>query len=269
MERELLEKDVIHGNFTSSRYQNGSDMQWGHDTSLEYPSRSEFGKTLFIVYNGVLRQFRIKEVVVFPFNWGIKRRDSMSLFNNVTILEVAGIGILNVGLYMYGGEFNCPIYASVEDYKNGKEYKMSYTRVKKENCEKRFGIKFVTLGILREDYLRRWYWNGTSSYLGEIQESMPICYLVTKDGIELPDGWSPEELSGYATKEECEDDNSINICCFDEEESPKKFTIKAEAVFTRRVEVEANSYKEAVEKAKAELKANPWEEGDNNGTQFN
>lgn len=49
----------------------------------------------------------------------------------------------------------------------------------------------------------------------------------------------------------------------------KKFTIRASAVFSRDIEVEAESYEEAVEKAKAELKANPWEEGDNNGTQFN
>lgn len=49
----------------------------------------------------------------------------------------------------------------------------------------------------------------------------------------------------------------------------RRFTIRASAVFTRDFEVEANSYEDAVEKVKAELKANPWEEGDNNGTQFN
>ena len=49
----------------------------------------------------------------------------------------------------------------------------------------------------------------------------------------------------------------------------KQFKIRASAYFSRDFEVKANSYEEAVEKAKAELKANPWEEGDNNGTQFN
>lgn len=49
----------------------------------------------------------------------------------------------------------------------------------------------------------------------------------------------------------------------------KQFKIRASAYFSRDFEVEANSYEEAVEKAKAELKANPWEEADNNGTEFN
>lgn len=267
MERELLENDVICGNFTASRYQRGTKLEYGNDYNV-YPSRSEFGKTLFIVYKGVLRQFRINEVVVFPFNWGIKKPNSMGIYANVTILEIAGVGTLNVGLNMYGGNFNCPIYESIEDYKNGKQYKMSYTRISKEGCEKRFGIKFVHESILHDNVLRRWFWNGTSAYLAPIHESMPICYLVTKDGIKLPDGWSPKELSGYATKEECEKDNTINICCFDEEEAPKKFMVKTEAVFSRRIEVVATSYDEAVEKAKSELKKNPFSEDDNNGTQF-
>lgn len=49
----------------------------------------------------------------------------------------------------------------------------------------------------------------------------------------------------------------------------KSYKIRASAVFTRDIEVEASSYEEAVEKAKAEFEANPWEESDNNGTQFN
>lgn len=49
----------------------------------------------------------------------------------------------------------------------------------------------------------------------------------------------------------------------------KKFKIRASAYFSRDFEVEASGYEEAVEKAKAELKANPWEEADNNGTEFN
>lgn len=268
MEKELLSKDVICGNFSASRYHYGADINWCNDTSIVYPSRCEFGKTLYLVYNGVLRQFRIKEIVVFPFNWGIKIPYRLGNYNNVTILEVAGVGILNVGLIWYGGEFNCSIYESIEDYKNGKEYKMHYTRVSLEGCEKRFGIKFSPRDILGRRTLNRWYWSGTSAYLDKVCESIPICYLVEKDGIELPDGWSPLELTGYATKEECDADNSINICCFDEEEKPKKYTIKAEAVFSREIEVEASSYDEAVEKAKKELQREKFTEDDNNGTQF-
>lgn len=268
MEKELSRKDVVCCEFSASRYRYGSDVNWCNDTSIVYPSRDEFGKTLYIVYNGVLRQFRIKEVVVFPFNWGIRIPDSRSNYDNVTILEVAGIGILNVGLVMYGGQFKCSVYESIEDYKNGNEYKMHYTRVSLDGCEKRFGIKFSPRDIFGRRTLNRWYWNGTSSYLDVVRESIPTCYIITKEGIELPDGWSPKELSGYATKEECEADNTINVCCFEEEEDQKKYTIRAEAVFSREIEVEASNYDEAVEKAKAELQREKFTEDDNNGTQF-
>lgn len=225
MNKELLEKDVISsGSFSVSRYQSAIKLEWGSSCSIEYPSRKEFGKTLFLVYNGVLRQFRINEVIVFPFNWGIRIPDSRGIYCNVTVLEIAGVGTLNVGMNMYGGEFNFPVYESLEDYKNGKEYKMSYTRVSKECCEKRFGFTLIKDDILTQGRLYRWFWNGTSAYKNKFCDSMPICYIVKKDGISLPDGWSPKELSGYATKEECEEDNTINICCFEDSkvEEPKE-----------------------------------------------
>ena len=142
---------------------------------------------------------------------------------------------------------------------------MKYTRISKENCEKRFGVKFVHLNFLRNKVLQRWHWNGTSACLHTVTQNMPICYLVEKDGISFPDGWSPKELDGYSTKEECEADNKVSVCCFDE---PKKFRIRAYETFSRTFEVEAANYDAAVEKVRKELESFPFEEGDRDGLCF-
>lgn len=228
MENELLEKDVIRGELPLS-YHAMNDIAYYDACSIEHPSISEIGKTLFLVYNGVLRQFRIKEVVVFPFNWGIKRREACTNYHNVTTLEVAGVGMLKVGLYMYGGEFNCKIYESVDDYKSNKCYKMRYTRLSKENCGKRFGVTLSDRDIFSSCSLLRWQWNGTRAYSESTCELMPVCYIVDETCSRFPDEWSPDRLSGYYTKEECEKDNSINICCFDgegKEKAEEKKTIR-------------------------------------------
>lgn len=220
MENELLEKDVIRGELTTN-FHAMNDIAYDDVHSIEYPSISEFGKTLFLVYNGVLRQFRIKEVVVFPFNWGIKIRECLGNYTNVTTLEVAGVGMLKVGLYMYGGEFNFKIYESIDDYKSDKCYKMRYTSLSKENCGKRFGVTFSSRDIFGKNPLARWQWNGIRACSESTCELMPICYIVNERGFRFPGGWSPDKLSGYNTKEECEKDNIINICCFDGEGAEK------------------------------------------------
>ena len=48
----------------------------------------------------------------------------------------------------------------------------------------------------------------------------------------------------------------------------KKFTIKAEAVFSRTFEIEADTYEQAVENAKHMLEKDDFNKSDSNGTYF-
>lgn len=263
MNRELTSDHII-GTFSTEHYVNGSQLAFGENYA-NYPSRSEYGKVLFLVYKGSLRQFRIIDCTVFPFNYGIRAHDSRSIYRNVTTIEVAGIGKLYIGNKMYGGNFDFKIYESVEDYDNNKEYKMKYTSISKECCAKRFGVEFIHLSILEDNVVRRWFWNGTSPELRPVYEQMPICYHVDKDGISFPDGWCQEDLDGYPTKEACRADNEVSVCCFDE---PKKFSIRAAETRSRTFEFYTGSYEEALALAKKELEANPLNEEDSDGLFF-
>lgn len=60
----------------------------------------------------------------------------------------------------------------------------------------------------------------------------------------------------------------LPIFTFDDEVETKTFTIKAEAVFSRTIEVKADTYEKAVELAKNVLRRDHFNEDDNNGTQF-
>lgn len=60
----------------------------------------------------------------------------------------------------------------------------------------------------------------------------------------------------------------LPIYTLDDEEETKTFTIKAEAVFSRTIEVKADTYEQAVEIAKNVLRKEYFNENDNNGTQF-
>ena len=60
----------------------------------------------------------------------------------------------------------------------------------------------------------------------------------------------------------------LPIFTFEDDDKPKTFTIKAEAVFSRTIEVKADTYEQAVEIAKNVLRKEHFNEDDNNGTQF-
>lgn len=265
MNKELTNEHILSATCLN-HYHIGSDLQLC-ESYANYPSRDEYGKVLYLVYNGSLRQFRIKNVVVFPFNFGLKY-NSRSVYRNIATLEVAGVGTLYVGNVMYGGNFDFKIYESIDDYKSGKEYKMKYTSISKTNVEKRFGFQFVDIGIFTINVPHRWHWNGTCACLCKINEQIPISYLVQKDGISFPDGWSPKQLSGYATKEECEADNSVNVCCFDEEE-PKTFKIRVYETFSRVIEVKATDYNQAADEVRKILEKEPFGKEDSDGLGFN
>lgn len=225
MEKELTNLHIL-SNVVENDFVSASDLCFRRERG-KYLKSDEYGKTYFLVYQGKLRQFRFVKTIVFPFTWGIKKKGSLGNYFNVTVIDVAGVGRLNVGCFMYYGELNFPIYESIEDYKNDKPHKPGYYTINKECNEKRYGVKLVCKNckINSNESLYRWYWNGTCAELRLVNDCIPICFVCEADGIHFPDGWSKKSLSGYATKEECEADNEISVCCFDGEE-PKQQAVE-------------------------------------------
>lgn len=226
MEKELTDLHIL-GNVRVNDFVSASDMCFRSERGL-YLKGEEYGKTYYLVYHGKLRQFRFLRTIVFPFTYGIKKRDSLGNYFNVTVLDVAGVGTLNVGCFIYYGELNFPIYESIEDYKNGKAHKPGYFTINKECNEKRYGVKLICKDRFfnSNESLYRWVWNGTCAELELVHDMIPICFIRDADGIHFPNDWSREFLSGYATKEECEQDNEISVCCFAGEEPKQQPTEK-------------------------------------------
>lgn len=258
---ELNPKHVL-GTIIGSDFKEGNELFVSSDIP-SHPDKSEFDVTRYLVYKGSLRQFRMKKCVVYPMNYGIREPGKRYIYRQIVELEIAGVGTLTVGgLYF-------TIYESVEDYKNGKEYKLHFKRYSIGTLGKVLGVKFIQNSCSicytggRYDP-HRFFWNGTSVDCRVVKKLMPFSYQVTKDCISFY-GFEPDSLGGYPTKEDCERENVINVCCFDE---PKKFRIRAYETFSRTFEVEADSYESAESKVKKMLKEEPFSEGDSDGLCF-
>ncbi len=259
---ELNSKHVL-GTITGSDFKVGNELFVSRDIP-SHPDRSEYDVTRYLVYKGSLRQFRMKKCTVYPMNYGVREEGKMYIYRQIVELEIAGVGTLTVGGLYFS------IYESVEDYKNGKEYKLHFKHYSLETLGNVLGVKFIQNSCSicynngRYDP-KRFFWNGTSVDCRTVTDLMPFSYEVTKNGISFH-GFEPENsLDGYPTKEACESANTINVCCFDE---PKKFSIRAYETFSRTFEIEAANHEAAVEKVRKELESFPFEEGDSDGLCF-
>lgn len=196
------------------------------DSSLEIEhrditARSEFNKVMYLVYEGQLRQFKIKKGIKFPFNWYRKFAKYNEGFgehiSNILIIEVAGIGELAVDARMWGYSFDFYIYDSIEDFKadKGRELKREYFEKRMQEIY----ANVCTLGGLSNKYLYRYTWDGTRANIYSLKENVSLFF--TYDANEFDNqmhGW----YDGYATKEECEEDNAIQVAVFAEEDEEKE-----------------------------------------------
>ena len=200
-------------------------------------SRNMFGKTFYLVYQGQLRQFRIKKGIKFPFNW--KTSFSTRTISNIWIIDVAGIGELAVDARMWGYAPEFEIYESIEGFKADKPFQVKRMWLGEGNG----GLEEIYKNIgIDNDVLCRWYWDGTRAERKNLNKD--ICLFFTYDENGFDNHMEGRIYDGYATKEECEKDNAIKVAVFadDETEEEKKFRI----TFTSAISVNAKNAEEAM-----------------------
>lgn len=221
MVEELKSKDIVVGyeEIEKNSFFSAGELCYRECDVLH---RNEFGKKLFLVYGGVLRQFKAIKAIVYPFNYGIKRPDGNpwngGIYHNITLLDVAGVGKVYVGCHWYWGHFNFSVYESVEDFNAGKKYEPKYVRFSSSSIESRYGVEIIKS---YSSHLYRWIWDGVQAVRKTFTDNIPCNFVYDANGTHFQNGWSKQELSGYATKEECVADNQISVCCFADDE-PKE-----------------------------------------------
>jgi len=182
----------------------------GHDIT----STDEFGKIFYLVYKGQLRQFRIKKGIKFPFNW-ITTIDGERI-NNILIINVAGVGELAIKAQMWGYSPNFNIYESVDDFKLGKPYELNRTYLKVDD----FNNIYRGVCTFEHNCMLRYTWNGTSVDDYGLCEEVSLFFTYDKNRFYT--SMKDVKYKGYATKEECENDNAIQVAVFADEEEPKQ-----------------------------------------------
>lgn len=222
MRKEMLKEDIIPmeqiTNLLERPLANVSDyLEIEH---RDITARSEFNKVMYLVYEGQLRQFKIKKGIKFPFNWYRKFTKYGEGFGrqitNILLIEVAGIGELAVDARMWGHTFNFYIYDSIDDFKadNGRVLGREYFEKRMQDIY----ANVCTLGGMSNKYLYRYTWDGTRAIQYSLKENISLFF--TYDANEFDNqmhGW----YEGYITKEECEKDNAIQVAVFAEEDEEK------------------------------------------------
>lgn len=189
-------------------------------------SRNMFGKTFYLVYQGQLRQFRIKKGIKFPFNW--KTSFGTRTISNIWIIDVAGIGELAVDARMWGYAPDFEIYESIEAFKANEPFQVKRIWLGQDKG----GLEEIYKNIgMDNGVLCRWYWNGTMAERKYLNKNISLFF--TYDGNGFDNNMGGCIYVGYATKEECEKDNAIKVAVFadseaDEEEKEFCITFKSE-----------------------------------------
>ena len=179
----------------------------------------QFNKVFYLVFEGQLRQFKIKKGIKFPFNWAT--RFNGEKFSNIWIIDVAGIGTLAINAKWWGYRPTFKIYKSIEDFKQGKEYNVIRSCLAEEMCS-----IYANVGM-DNNTLSRWYWNGTSAVRGNLTHNVSLFFTYDEKGFD--NNMFAEDYGGYATKEECEEDNAIQVACFADDEEAQE-SVKIEVV---------------------------------------
>jgi hypothetical protein len=233
MKKQLNENQIVSMDWV--KFMMDDPIAYPNDTlELESMQRhiapTEYGKVFYMVYNGMLRQFKIKYSLLFPFNFSFKEPNAPMLsraqLRGVSIIEVAGIGEMAVMSQTYGCIFNFETYKSVEDFKNGKPYELANSSYSIEEMKEVFSNYLSFKG----SKAIRYKWNGTSAEIVYITDfPLFLVYDPLTFGLEsmpqIPNKAKVDKLlqtkhaykNSYAAKEECERDNQILVACFDDE----------------------------------------------------
>ena len=208
--------------------------------------KKEFNKPLFFVYNGMLRQFKVKKEFISPFGrvdggtctfrFGVCGHFLHAAF----LLDVAGIGEMWVGADSYN-TLPFDVFESESHFKNEKTYDV---------CYKKWSVDIIKdlyerANVCTFDENRvacRYKWNGTS-----VQKlyTTDINYGLIWDGCvnNKPLKDSQCGKGYYLSEEECKKDNSIQVAYLDGEEKPKEEKLKMVVILGVEYEVTEEEFK--------------------------
>ena len=186
------------------------------DRTYHCLAKNMFGKTFYIVYNGMLRQMRIIKGYFFFGYYDYRTSSRYTKLDNVYEIEVAGIGRLFVKCNLDNGLLPCTLYATIENYKDRipveQQEQVLPTKEVQSLVMKKFRCALRLDGVYT--YTIRYKWDGVQvlSYLIDT----PIHLEYDADGFHAPD-WNDTD-NGYDHKKDCESANEVQVCTFDGEE---------------------------------------------------
>lgn len=215
------------------------------DNSRSIMNAREFGKTMYLVYEGQLRQFKIKKGLKCPFNWTITHGGERLL--HILFLDIAGVGECAVKAQMYGYQFGFHVYNTIEDFKDNKPYELSRCYCDDATMQK----IYANVGTLDYNSLVRYVWNGTSAQAYPLKDNVSLFFTYDKNGFD--NQMKNEDFIGYATKEECERDNAIQVAVFADEEE-KEDEVAQEVIVRCSIEINGVEYDVANEETLAAIR---------------
>lgn len=264
MEKELTSEYIIDrqmNDIIASPMQSipRNDVLRLYNTTIRRYPKDIFNKTMYLVYEGALRQFKIRREFIFPFNF--TRKISNGFFSkyirNVYLIEVAGIGELYVLANQWHYAFDFSIYETIEDFKVNNHYNKC-EEMKLDEIKKLYAKHCSFLN----DIAYQFEWNGVSVDKCKWVDNVSLFF--TFDGKEYA---LPKELANtifdlYPSKEECENNNTINIIGFDDVKEEKEYEVTAAQLMTRKFNVKAINFNSACDKVLELLKDSPLNSND-------
>ena len=187
---------------------------------VHYIAPSVYNKVYYLVYQGMLRQFKIIKSVRFPLTCGWQYNNEH--IHTLALLNIAGIGEtwIVANMWEYGLPFK--VYKSVTNYEKGENLRWGVSSDAKHINEIYKGVcTFEKNGdIGGTSSPMRWYWSGTCAKPSELT-NVPFYFIVDAKGLHFPNTAldAISDYDGYATKEECTDDNKVKVACFDDDKS--------------------------------------------------
>lgn len=188
---------------------------------------SEYNKPLYLVYNGKLRQFRLKKTYIFPFNYTYKcdAHGCVRCVKKVEVIDIAGVGEVAVIAQMWGYAFEFEMFESVKDFKTKNPYVMKHFTINRDILRNLYS----DICTITDEYtanLYRYFWNGTSAEIVKFDTNLCLFFCYDRENgysldKEFERFWKNYKPT-YAQKEICEKENSIEVVCFSDEETDSK-----------------------------------------------
>lgn len=259
MEKELKSEyiinekmnDIIASPMTSIPH--NDVLKLYNSTIRRYP-KDIFNKTMYLVYKGALRQFKIRKEFIFPFNYTRTIGNGfLSIYiRNVYLIEIAGIGELYVLANQWGYAFNFNIYETIEDFKVDNHYDKC-EQMKLDEIEK----LYANHCSFSHDVAYQFEWNGVSVDWCKWVDDVSLFFTFDGKEYALPKELANTVFDLYPSKEECENANTINIIGFDDIEEEKEYEVTAAQLMTRKFNVKATNFNSACDKVLELLKDSP------------